>query len=373
MSGGSTSDKAKSKRAPPIPSAKLPEVKPNRTAEAKPKPKPAVMKFDDLLKIAKDRQSEMGRDRGSSLLRAPLHGDRHLGRSEPASSLTKPSRESASLGKALLERTNPRLKLKRANETTDDREGPPNGLLAAQGGLTRPQAEPTRGEQVATKSAPSSSSRDTRVTGKAPANGVRILSGVMRDRPPAPSSSVAPRTANSVQRPNPRKPATQPRTPPVKTKSFYGNLPPSARLIRDGGGRGMGGAMKYTSTWVHEMSDFVRQGVYEDGYTDEDEEDEDLADFVASDDEEGMEGDVEVSSEIRKIFGYDRSKYDTHFGSLTGLLRASFNLCVCMCVRVCMCMGVCARVCVCVCVRVCVCVCVCVHSSQPALFPQICW
>ena len=69
--------------------------------------------------------------------------------------------------------------------------------------------------------------------------------------------------------------------------------------------------MAYTSTWVREMSDVISRRIQQEmeGYSD-DEEDEDLADFVASDDEEGLEEEEDdYSSEIRKIFGYDRRKY----------------------------------------------------------------
>ncbi len=62
----------------------------------------------------------------------------------------------------------------------------------------------------------------------------------------------------------------------------------------------------YKSSWVDEMTDYLRSNDFEaDGYSDEEEED-DLDGFVASDDEvEDME---DYSTEISKIFGYDRRK-----------------------------------------------------------------
>lgn len=55
------------------------------------------------------------------------------------------------------------------------------------------------------------------------------------------------------------------------------------------------------------MTDYMRSAEFEadDYYSDEEEED-DLDGFVASDDEE--EGMGDYSSEISKIFGYDRRK-----------------------------------------------------------------
>ena len=57
------------------------------------------------------------------------------------------------------------------------------------------------------------------------------------------------------------------------------------------------------------MRDFIQSNELgpDDYYSDEDEED-DMDDFVASDDEEEDGGMADYSSEISKIFGYDRRK-----------------------------------------------------------------
>lgn len=67
----------------------------------------------------------------------------------------------------------------------------------------------------------------------------------------------------------------------------------------------------YRSTWVDEMSEYMRNGVAPDDY--EDEEDSDLEDFVASDDEflddeMGAGQSHDYSAEIRKLFRYDPRK-----------------------------------------------------------------
>lgn len=69
----------------------------------------------------------------------------------------------------------------------------------------------------------------------------------------------------------------------------------------------------YKSSWVDEMSNFMRSNEFAPGdyLSDEEEEDDDLDGFVASDEEkEGEEGEegADYSSEIRKIFGYDRRR-----------------------------------------------------------------
>ena len=62
---------------------------------------------------------------------------------------------------------------------------------------------------------------------------------------------------------------------------------------------------RYTSTWVDEMSQFMRSN--QEDLDLEEEDYSDLEDFVASDDEfldDGEEG-QDYSSEIRKLFRYD--------------------------------------------------------------------
>ena len=71
------------------------------------------------------------------------------------------------------------------------------------------------------------------------------------------------------------------------------------------------GPLKYTSSYVDEMMDFLRLGGVngvEDLYSDE--EEGEMDDFIASDDEfiDDSEEGGDYSSAIRKIFGYDRSR-----------------------------------------------------------------
>ena len=91
----------------------------------------------------------------------------------------------------------------------------------------------------------------------------------------------------------------------MKPKSFY---PASARLITDKhSGSSSQRMLPYRSTWVDEMSDFMQKTEYDM----EDDDDEDLDDFVVDDDEysEYLDDETEdYSSTIREIFGYDKRR-----------------------------------------------------------------
>ena len=105
--------------------------------------------------------------------------------------------------------------------------------------------------------------------------------------------------------------------PPTKKKkalnptAFYGSA--AATILQRKGQPKLtaSGPLKYTSSYVDEMMDYLRsEGVngVEDLYSDE--EVEEMDDFIASDDEfiDDSEDDGDYSSAIRKIFGYDRSR-----------------------------------------------------------------
>ena len=64
---------------------------------------------------------------------------------------------------------------------------------------------------------------------------------------------------------------------------------------------------QYRSTWVDEMTDYLQSGSAYCDDDDEEEEEDDLDGFVASD-EEFSDQEADYSSEIRKIFGYDKSR-----------------------------------------------------------------
>lgn len=65
---------------------------------------------------------------------------------------------------------------------------------------------------------------------------------------------------------------------------------------------------RYTSTWVDEMSEYLHTNQVASNELEE--EDSDLDGFVTSDEEflDDEEGEHDYSSEIRKIFGYDRTR-----------------------------------------------------------------
>lgn len=93
----------------------------------------------------------------------------------------------------------------------------------------------------------------------------------------------------------------------------------------------------YTSTWVDEMSEYLQSNQLEL----EEEEDSDLDGFVASDEEflDDAEEVNDYSSEIRKIFGYDRRKYVCGYilyvatifnANTTKLLSAKYQCILCV-------------------------------------------
>ena len=105
--------------------------------------------------------------------------------------------------------------------------------------------------------------------------------------------------------------------PPAKKKkpanptAFYGSAAASILQRKGQPKLTASGPLKYTSSYVDEMMDFMRsEGVngVEDLYSDE--EEAEMDDFIASDDEfiDDSEEDGDYSSAIRKIFGYDRSR-----------------------------------------------------------------
>ena len=287
--------------------------------------------FQDLMKMAQQKSSEFAEK-------------------EKLSVRESTSRESSPLGRSLLEKTNPRLRNKRTHDMMDrsvSAEGMPNGPVGSQRENRKASASPKPPENVGRGSQSQRSERDVAKTSdrdknKAGTTTSRTHNGMARhtatssqsaasdkataaDRTslpqqqrlnPKPRLTAADRTPLPQQQrlnPKPRLTAAD-RTPllnpkPRPTKSFYGAA--SARLIQDGRPKfhTRHAPMKYTSSWVDEMSDYMvsqRAGGKDEGewYSDEEEE-EDLSDFVASDDGDGGE---EYSSAIKQIFGYDRRR-----------------------------------------------------------------
>ena len=98
---------------------------------------------------------------------------------------------------------------------------------------------------------------------------------------------------------------------PVNPAAFYGSAAASLLQRRGQPKLTASGPLKYTSSYVDEMMDFLQsEGVngVEDLYSDE--EEGEMDDFIASDDEfiDDSEEGGDYSSAIRKIFGYDRSR-----------------------------------------------------------------
>lgn len=107
----------------------------------------------------------------------------------------------------------------------------------------------------------------------------------------------------------------------MKPKSFY---PASARLITDKhSGSSSQRMLPYRSTWVDEMSDFMQKTEYDI----EDDDEEDLGDFVVDDDEYSEYVDDETedySSTIREIFGYDKRRYLSSSYNDDDVMESSF-------------------------------------------------
>ena len=126
-----------------------------------------------------------------------------------------------------------------------------------------------------------------------------------------PPSSLTPQRLRAAQA---ARAAAASSAPPVKKKvlnpnTFYGSA--AARILQRKGEPKVSLPLnKYTSSYVDEMLDYLRiegmNGV-DDLYSDE----EEMDDFIASDDDDFIDDSEDVedySSVIGKIFGYDRSR-----------------------------------------------------------------
>ena len=133
---------------------------------------------------------------------------------------------------------------------------------------------------------------------------------------PPPPSSLTPQQIQKLKAARAACAAASSGMPPTKKKAlnpnaFYGSA--AARILQQRGQPRLPSSrhMRYTSSYVDEMMDFLKyeglNGV-DDLYSDEDEAEMD--DFIASDDEFIDDSDEggDYSSAIRKIFGYDRSR-----------------------------------------------------------------
>ena len=283
---------------------------------AKKQPK-TPMNFQDLMKMAEKKSEEVaGKEKSKLQVKDPLIGRRSISpklRSSSPFEGAKTSRGSSPVGKSLLERTNSRLKRTHSMMERDATcvSKPVTETLHTNG---RQQSDrvghgkPGEGGMASYKSG--SGIRHVkapvgRVAGEKEVSGdrVKMVAGEAQCRA-AKQSSVVERTR--ITSPALHQQRQKQKTNAVKPNSFYGQ-PASARLLQEGRFATRHGPPKYRSTWVDEMSDYMRQKVYEEEYYSSD-EDEDLDDFVVSGDEEMEEGEEDVSSAIRQIFGYDRRR-----------------------------------------------------------------
>ena len=287
---------------------------------AKKQPK-TPMNFQDLMKMAEKKSEEVVEKEKSKLqVKDPLIGRRSISpklRSSSPFESSKTSRGSSPVGKSLVERTNSRLKRTHSMMERNDiciSKHATEVLHTNGGGPGRQQSDRVgtgkagEGAMASCKSASGVRTIKTpvgRVAGmkEVPGDRGRMVAGEAQYRAAKQSSMVdrtrAPSAALQQQR-------LKQKTNAVKPNSFYGQ-PASARLLQEGRFATRRGPVKYRSTWVDEMSDYVRQKVSEEEYYSSD-DDEDLDDFVVSGDEELEEGEEDVSSAIRQIFGYDRRK-----------------------------------------------------------------
>ena len=275
-----------------------------QVAKAKPA---AVINFQDLLKVAQKKSSEVvEREKSKLLVNDPFIGRGVGPELKPPSSggTTKSAERSSPVGKSLLERGNSRLKrthgmmergdTRASTLVTSSRSEAPSTSRAGdrkQSGGVREGGSVKGGSPIGPLRTNGQVKGSERVAGDRD----RMVAGLQHRAPP-PSCALA-KTVKAAQL---QRQKLKPNT--AKPNSFYGAA--SARLLQERSAFATRrGPLRYTSTWVDEMSDFMQRGVSQEDYYSDD-EDEDMDDFVVSGDEE----EESVSSAIRAIFGYDRRK-----------------------------------------------------------------
>ena len=284
---------------------------------AKKQPK-TPMNFQDLMKMAEKKSEEVvGKEKSKLQVKDPLIGRRSISPKLRSSSpfegvKASQGRGSSPVGKSLLERTNSRLKrthsmMERDATGVNKHETEALHTNGRQQSDRVGSGKPGEGGMASYKGGSGMRNLKApvgRVAGEKEASGdrVKMVAGELQHRA-AKQSGVVERTripSAALQKQRQKQKANA-----VKPNSFYGQ-PASARLLQEGRFATRHGPPKYRSTWVDEMSDYMRQKVYEEEYYSSD-EDEDLDGFVVSG-EEMEEGEDDVSSAIRQIFGYDRRR-----------------------------------------------------------------
>lgn len=324
---------------------------------AKPKGKSLMVNnFEDLLNTAKQNAtSEKNITRfGKALSKDAATFDN--GRSK------EPSRSSSPLGRSLLERNHSRLKSKRNHDmmmkgisprgspgpTTltppisggssfSSKSGdlvrrplksPITNLPAKQNGmqLKEPQLDRDLSKRLDHKMSRQDGSVSTnKGTSKGQGSLQQSLSretttnkedGLRGTKTPSlpPPSSLTPQQIQKLRAARAARAAAASGAPPTKKKkavnpnAFYGSA--AARILQRKGEPKMSLPLKYTSSYVDEMLDYLQmEGMnsVDDLYSDE----EEMDDFIASDDDDFIDDSEETedySSAIKKIFGYDRSR-----------------------------------------------------------------
>ena len=282
--------------------------------------------FQDLLKIAQKKSGEVAeKEKNSKLIMRGSPPSRGTSPADPGSKSTptgaSTSRGGSPVGKSLLDRASSRVKKRTHNEMekTASSDSVSTVVLnnspvdmAGKGGRNPPVEN-----GVYPHGAASLQQRgDIRSTGGASVMRDRPLQPKAPAQPPANRTHVSPPLPQAHQRQRPRA-----RMDTMKSKSFYGAASAKLAAGERPAFRTKHTPMKYTSTWVDEMSDYIqKKGHRLEGEGEEDEEDkDDLADFVASDDEQELGEDEDYSSAIRQIFGYDKRRY--FFYSMGGFVN----------------------------------------------------
>lgn len=310
--------------SPKVPKSKTdPSRLGNHPVVTKEKPSP-VASFHDLLKIAQTNSRTVPKD--GSVKPSKLANIEQ----------SKSKNSSTPVGKLLLERSNQRTKARNKVETSSESrmsvEASRDACCSSsgvRGSKSKTLLSPTETSELIRRPLRDSSS-DSKKTVKPHSNvppskmhtsagrtsaanvGTSLSTGSTASvrGTKAPSVPSIPPCITQKQRQLKMKEAIKahtrqvPRNKPVNATTFYGAA--AARILgKDTRFSGSRHSTKYTSSWVDEMSEFLRSE-----HVNGDEEDEDdLDDFLDDDDFIDDSGeDNDYSSAIREIFGYDKRR-----------------------------------------------------------------
>lgn len=274
---------------------------------------PPVVKFDELMKMAK-----MNRSSGEEKLQGTAVVNNGKG-DDPPRQISSP------IGKSLLERTSSRMKGKRGHDemmSNASKSLSKSNCIDLTGASSSIKAHSSTGVFSATKSITTidrhtatsnlSSVKASPSKPRLQQNGRNVSSepqcttvgGGSSRHTLFKSPSKAPQKQVSRSQPVNKMPRPKPKPKSVQATAFYGSA--AARILKQKDRSSGGAPFRYSSSWVDEMKDLVAEE-YE-GYSEED--DDDMDGFVVGSDDDfiddGEAGDY--SSHIREIFGYDKRK-----------------------------------------------------------------